>query len=146
MFRTIVCLFLLFLPLGLFAEPNRTSEWSRRDAFIEPESLNEKIVFEERGGRWQEKGLQGSYRFVITEFKTGKEKLYLQWVLGDEEIAYSLSVKELNMRPEYSLSMLRCEDDSDCQTIQIYATHYYERNNRLFRIHLQNLGRYMFEM
>lgn len=141
-------IFPLFLLLSTYvaAEKRATEDWNRREAFINPESLDEKIINSWEGGRWQEKGIDGSFRFIVTQFKVGQEKLYVQWVTSAGEIAYSLSVKEINVVPEYDIDLPRCVDGDDCREIIVNAKHYYEGLLRKFTIKLDGLGQYAFHM
>ncbi|MFL0809292.1 MAG: hypothetical protein K6L76_02640 [Agarilytica sp.] len=125
-------------------EAASTDEWNRRDAFVNPEAEGEKIIQEWRGGSWGIEGVEGHYRFIITRHSDGRDKLYLQWYLKNGDLAYSMSVKELNIQPEYSLSLPQCEDGAKCQKIKVVAKHYYESTRRTFRIRLDGLGRYLF--
>ena len=139
----------MFVSVAAFSKGGRieeasTDEWNRRDAFVNPEELGEKVLQDWRGGSWNIESVKGSYRFVITEHSKGRDKLYLQWYLANGELAYSMSVKELNIRPEYSLTLPQCEDGDRCQKLKVSAKHYFEENSREFRIHLDGLGSYQF--
>lgn len=125
-------------------EEASTDEWNRRDAFVNPEELGEKVLQEWRGGSWNIESVKGSYRFVITAHSEGRDKLYLQWYLANGELAYSMSVKELNIRPDYRLVLPQCEDGERCQKLKVSAKHYFEETYREFRIHLDGLGSYQF--
>ncbi len=142
--RTLQCVGLLCMSVGGFSQPQSTEDWSRRDAFINPEKIGEQTKSSWEGGAWQHKGVSGSFRFVVTEHKPKRDKLYLQWIRESGELAYSLSVKELNMRPEYSLSSPVCDDEATCRSISVKATHYYEQSTREFKIDLNGLGKYRF--
>lgn len=128
------------------AEPKATEDWNRREAFIRPETLGEEVLNSWQGGRWQEKGIDGSFRFIITQFKAGQEKLYVQWLTSEGEIEYSLSVKEINVLPEYDIELPRCVDGDDCREVIVNAKHYYEGLQREFTIKLDGLGQYAFHM
>lgn len=146
MLRVILVVASLMLSGAVLSQAKSTGDWSRRDAFVDPEKLNEKIVAEWAGGKWSKKGLAGSFRFLVTEFVPGREKLYLQWLLADGEIAYSMSVKELNVRPEYDLELPRCDNTEVCRNLSIKARHYYEETSREFHITLDGLGHYSFKI
>lgn len=146
MLRVILVVASLMLSGAVLSQPKSTGDWSRRDAFVDPEALNEKIVAQWKGGKWSKKGLSGSFRFLVTEFAQGREKLYLQWLLADGEIAYSMSVKELNVRPEYDLELPRCDNAEVCRNLRVKARHYYEETLREFHITLDGLGHYSFKI
>ncbi len=146
MLRVILVVASLMLSCTVLSQSASTGDLSRRDAFIDPKTLNEKVVAEWKGGKWSKKGLAGSFRFLVTEFAPGREKLYLQWLLSDGEVAYSLSVKELNVRPEYDLELPRCENTDVCRNLSVKAKHYYEETSREFHISLDGLGHYSFKI
>ncbi len=139
----LVCLSTLFWGGWLHAQPKSTEDWSRRSAFVNPEKANEKIIASWDGGQWQKEGIKGSFRFLLTEYKPRREKLYIQWITSSGEIAYSMSVVELNQRPEYDLAMPECLDDN-CRELHLDAHHYYENLDRQFNIRLDGLGSYTF--
>jgi len=144
-FLAITSLLSLFSVLVVAGEAKSTGDWDRRAEFVRPEAAEDKIIDSWSGGRWSEKGISGTFRFVIAEYKPGKEKLYVQW-LTDNEVAYSLSVKEINARPEYDLELPKCLDGDACQRVAISATHYYEKTTRVFNMSLQHLGSYIFKL
>ncbi len=140
---TSVCVFIMLIGLPAHAQPKSTEDWSRRGAFVNPETANEKIVASWQGGEWKKEGITGSFRFVVTEYQPRREKLYIQWLTAGGETAYSMSVVELNARPEYDLSMPECLDEK-CLTLRVKAHHYYEDKPRQFSIVLDGLGSYAF--
>lgn len=145
MFKIMLVVASLLTSVSALSQAKSTQDWSRRDAFIDPEKLNEKVLEQWQGGAWSQKALSGSFRFLITEFSPGREKLYLQWLMADGEIAYSLSVKELNVRPEYDLELPTCSDKDVCRNLNLKAQHYYEKTSREFEISLDAMGRYSFK-
>lgn len=130
---------------SVMAQNHSTEDWSGREAFVNPSELNEKEMQSWEGGSWQEEGLAGTYRFIITQVQPGKDKLYVQWLLGNKEIAYSMSIKELNVRPEYDIELPVCTSDS-CEKLFIEAKHLYEESRSEFILTLQGLGRYAFSL
>lgn len=142
--KSLVCLLTFCVSVGGLAEPKSTGDWARRDAFVNPEKIGESIKSSWEGGVWRHEGISGSFRFLLTEYKSDRDKLYIQWVRENGEVAYSMSVKELNIRPEYALTMPTCTNESSCRLIMVSGTHYYEKNTRKFKIHLNGLGKYQF--
>ncbi|MFL0799267.1 MAG: hypothetical protein K6L80_02350 [Agarilytica sp.] len=142
--RFLLCI-LFIASSAAIAQPKSTEDWSRRDAFVNLEKLDESIVAEWEGGAWKHEGVTGSFRFFLTEYKKGREKLYIQWVLDGGEAAYSMSVKELNIRPEYDLTLPECLDGDSCRLLKVNARHFYEETDREFQIKLDGLGSYSFD-
>ncbi|MFL0802905.1 MAG: hypothetical protein K6L81_04265 [Agarilytica sp.] len=136
---------LFLVSMAGLAQPKSTEDWSRRDAFVNPEKLDERVLAEWAGGAWKHEGVTGSFKFLLTEYKEGRDKLYIQWILDDGETAYSMSVKELNIRPEYDLEMPKCVDGVDCRLLKVKAKHFYEETDREFKITLDGLGSYSFD-
>lgn len=132
----------LFFSPCLCAEPKTTAELLRGQLFIDPAKTGETIVEAWEGGNWKEKGLGGKYKFQITDAGNGANKLYVQWLKADGEVAYSMSVRELNQRPEYSFTLPLCKSDSSCQSIELRATHFYEKYDQTFLFSFPSLGKY----
>ncbi len=145
MFKGSLFCILSFISLAGITQPKSTEDWSRRDAFVNPEKLGESVLAEWVGGAWRHEGVTGSFKFLITEYKKGRDKLYIQWILDDGETAYSMSVKELNIRPEYDLVLPECTDGDSCRLLKIKAKHFYEGTDREFQIKLDGLGSYSFD-
>ncbi len=135
-------LLFIFFSTSVFAEPKTTAELLRGQLFIDPAKTGEVIVSSWEGGSWKEKGLAGKYRFQVTEAGNGANKLYIQWLKDDGEIAYSMSVRELNQRPEYSFNLPECKSDISCKTAELTATHSYEKHEQTFLLQFPNLGKY----
>ncbi len=141
--------FLLFgvsvLSSSGFAQTHSTDDWARQEAFVNPRAIGEKEVESWEGGSWKEKGLRGSYRFIITQVKPGVEKLYVQWLVANKEIAYSMSIKEFNVRPEYDIQLPECKTDN-CSELSVKVVHAYEKSPQEFALTLQGLGKYVFTL
>ncbi|WNO07692.1 hypothetical protein [Teredinibacter sp. KSP-S5-2] len=138
---------LLFAVSSCFVLAESTEEWAKREMLVDPYSTGEEVVSEWMGGEWRHKGLRGKYRFVITKsLHANSHKFYIQWLRaleqGDEEVAYSLGVREINMVPSFQLSDVNCVEGDTCRIVQLKATHSEELTSRELRLDLYELGRY----
>jgi len=124
------------------AQPVSTTEdWERREILVESgEIVNIQQVLNK--GRWTNDGFDGPLKFLITEESNGTNKLYVQWIEEESgEIAYTVSVREFNSLPEFSLGLPTCLTD-DCTVSKISAVHVYEEVPQTFVLNLVALGRY----
>jgi hypothetical protein len=125
-----------------FAQPvSSTEDWERREIFVDESDLqNIKSTLEQ--GSWSNDGFSGDLKFLLSEESSGANKLYVQWVNNEDgEVAYTVSVREFNILPEYQLKELECLSD-DCNLTKIEATHVYEEVDQTFVLNLVGLGRY----
>lgn len=141
----------LFACVYAFGEVHiaKTDDWMRREAFVDPAVKGEDITRTWRGGEWQDRNIEGDFRFVITSVKPGVDKLYIQWWVNKpegEELAYSLSVKEFNAHPEYGLTLPSCLDGDACRTVSVVAKHSYEETEQVFRLTFDKVGYYRFSL
>lgn len=125
-----------------FAEPKTTAELLRGQLFVDPEKTEESIVETWKGGAWKEKGLSGSYRFITTKAGNGANKLYVQWINAEGETAYSMSIRELNERPEYQFVLPDCAGNVNCNTVVLNVQHTYEKHKQKFVLEFPKLGKY----
>ncbi len=126
------------------ASPISTEDWERREILRVPDESREQIIKSEILGTWSSEGFQGPLRFVVTKELGEANRLYVQWLESTElgvEIAYSVSIREFNVHPEFKIELPKCVD-SDCTQSMVAATHVFEERAQTFLLTLTSLGRY----
>ena len=119
--------------------------WDRLLEFEYPRE-NDTVTGSWEIGRWQELGVGGVYRLLLTESSKKTNKIYIQWMFendGELEIAYSLSVREINELGEYSIVVSQCWLDGLCESSGVFVTHNYENTSFGMRVHENGLGHYL---
>ena len=96
-------------------------------------------------GRWQEPGVGGVYRLLLTESSNKANRMYIQWMFetdGQLEIAYSLSIREVNELGEYSIVPFYCSLNDLCEPVGVLVKHRYEETSFGLSVHENSLGHY----
>lgn len=118
--------------------------WDRLLGFEHPSE--EDVVVESWAiGHWQEPGIGGEYSLLLTESDNAENRMYIQWMFeidGKQEIAYSLSIRELNELGEYSIVPSRCLLNEVCDHSSVIVKHKYENISFGLNIHENGLGHY----
>ena len=126
--------------VGNTAPVSSTEDWERREILVDENSLaNIQLSVEQ--GRWSNDGFKGALNYVITSHSNGANKLYVQWLNEEGEVAYTVSIREFNIAPEYKLELPVCLSN-DCNLSKIEAEHVYEEVEQTFVLNLVGLGRY----
>ena len=121
-----------------------TEDWERREIIKKPDLSVETVVSSQVLGAWSSDGFSGPVRFVITHSGGKTNRLYVQWLESteiDAEVAYSISIREFNVFPEFELSLPVC-GDAECNVSTISAKHVFEGVEQKFLLTLTSLGRY----
>lgn len=141
-YKKLLILGVLFCSLSVNASPvSSTEDWERREVFVDESALmNIDSVLDK--GSWSSDGQTGKLKFLLSKEASGANKLYVQWLSEeDDSVAYTVSVREFNIAPEYALELPACLNDV-CTLSKIQATHVYEETNQIFVLNLIGLGRY----
>ena len=118
-----------------------TEDWERREILVDPTETDEKIIDAAVLGEWKDSGFAGTLKYLVAEGRYGTNKLFVQWLDENSEIAYSVSIREFNIQPEYAFALPSCVD-KECNSTLINAVHVYEEKEQSFILHLTALGRY----
>lgn len=118
--------------------------WDRLLEFEYPRE--DDVVLESWGvGPWQEPGVGGVYRLLLAESSNKINRMYIQWMFetnGKQEIAYSLSIRELNELGEYSIVPSECSLNGSCESSDVIVKHTYEGTSFGVSVHENGLGHY----
>ena len=153
MYQRFYHLILLFIFVTSGVNAANTDDTERKAATVIPEETGEQIVYQWQGGNWRYEGVRGNYRLVITESPSeqaalSSNKLYIQWWVtadGKQELAYSVSVRELNQSPMFKFAEVQCGNDY-CSRLRVDANHVYEEYEQVFSFELEQLGKYRIEL
>lgn len=118
--------------------------WDRFLEFEHP-SEDDVVVDSWTIGRWQEPGVGGVYSLLLTESNNAENKMYIQWMFeadGKQEIAYSLSIREVNELGEYSIVPSGCLLRDSCDYSSVIVKHKYENISFGLIVHERGLGHY----
>lgn len=143
----------LFLCVGSYNANADDTRWTQKpfgtlwDRLLEFEYPREDDVVLESWdvGPWQEPGVGGVYRLLLTESSNKANRMYMQWVFetnGKQEIAYSLSIRELNQLGEYSILPSKCPLNDSCESSDVIVRHKYEDTSFGVSVHENGLGHY----
>ncbi len=137
----ITCLSCLMATPVISTPVSSTEDWERREILVDASELPDiELVLDK--GRWSNDGFTGELKYLLSKEPNGANKIFIQW-LSDEDgsVAYTVSVREFNIAPEYKLELPECLSD-DCTLSKIKATHVYEDVSQTFVLNLVGLGRY----